>query len=150
MALDDAALAEEVGRSRRHAARMDARPHMFPSASTQNFEHGRHPELHCDAVVLLTAQIQSACIWPTVKANYSQQTGLACGYTGFGVWCLVCGLCVLLSRSQRLSYLCWCGPCRSCSGKISGQEWLARVFKRREGVRGSQEKNEPKGSWRVD
>ena len=48
---------------------------------------------------------------------------------------------VLLSRSWRTVFLvCWCGPCRSCSQKISGQEWVAMVSKRSEGVRGSREK----------
>ena len=46
-------------------------------------------------------------------------------------------LCVAVVIPATVFLLCWCGPCRSCSPKIFGQEWLAMVFKRREGVRGS-------------
>ena len=56
-------------------------------------------------------------------------------------WVRLCfGPCLCLSRSLRLSFSC-AGPCRSCSRKISGQEWLVMAFKRREGVRGSRVKN---------
>ena len=45
--------------------------------------------------------------------------------------------------------LCCCGPCRSCSRKISGQEWVPMVCKRSEGVRGSREKRGQRKCWRI-
>ena len=43
--------------------------------------------------------------------------------TGFGVWFVVCAVAI----PATVFLLCWCGPCRSCSRKISGQEWSAMV-----------------------
>ena len=65
--------------------------------------------------------------------------------TGLGVWFVVCAvaipatvflLCVAVAIPATVFLLCLCGPCHSCSRKISGQEWSAIVSKRREGARG--------------
>ena len=66
---------------------------------------------------------------------------------GSGVWFVV--VCVAVAIPATVFLLCWCGPCRSCSRKISGQEWVAMVFKRSEGVRGSRRKSEQTQSWQV-
>ena len=58
-------------------------------------------------------------------------------------------LCVAVVFLAIVFLLCWCGLCRSCSRKISGQEWLAMVSKLRRGVRGSRVKSVKKESWRV-
>ena len=69
--------------------------------TTQKFEHGRYLELLRDAVVSLTAQIQSASIRSTVNANYSQQTGLACECNSGG--CTGTSMSVALHAAQVTS-----------------------------------------------
>ena len=96
------------------------------------------------------------CLFVNEKKDYSKpfwvklfHSNSLCFFgSGLGVWFV--GF-VLLSRSRRLFLLfvavaipatvfvlCWCGPCRSCSRKISSQEWLVMVFQ-----------TQRRGSWIV-
>ena len=81
-----------------------------------------------------------------VSAFYAELELSVFADTGFGVWLW---FCVAVAIPATVFLLCWCGPCRCCSRMISGQEWLAMVFRRRGGVRGSRGKTEQKESWRV-